>query len=157
VQWSRDGDRLLVVEGTAREASAPRALLLCAGTSTCRPVAGGDETVADPAWSRSEAMAYVRTDRRQLWVANPDGSGAHRLVAAGEGVAAPRWLPDGRHLVFARDRHVWLLDAAETGDGAVAVPVAGPLGRVGAAPAAPAHEPGDLSPDLAEHLFSVAP
>jgi dipeptidyl aminopeptidase/acylaminoacyl peptidase len=156
VQWSRNGDRLLVVEGTAREAGAPRALLLCAGVSACRPVAGGDEAVADPAWSRSGAMAYVRTDRRELWVANADGGDARRLVGAGEGVAAPRWLPDGRHLVFVRDERVWLLDAA-AGDGTAAVPVAGPLGRVGAAPAAPAHEPADLSPNLAEQRYSVAP
>ena len=155
VQWSRNGDRLLVVEGTARETEAPRALLLCTGTSSCRPVAGGDEAVADPAWSRSGAMAYVRTDRRQLWVANPDGGEARRLTAAGEGVAAPHWLPDGRHLLFVRDGHVWLLDAG--GDGGAAVPVAGPLGRARAAPTAPTHEPADHSPDLAEQMFSVAP
>jgi dipeptidyl aminopeptidase/acylaminoacyl peptidase len=155
VQWSSNGDRLLVVEGTAREAGAPRALLLCTGPSACRPVAGGNEVVADPAWSRSGAMAYVGTDRRQLWVANPDGGEAHPLLAAGEGVAAPRWLPDGRHLAFVRDRAVWLVDAG--GDGA-AVPLAGPLGREGASPAvAPAHEPADHSPDLAERLYSVAP
>jgi dipeptidyl aminopeptidase/acylaminoacyl peptidase len=157
VQWSRNGDRLLVVEGTAREAGAARALLLCTATSACRPIAGGDVAVTDPAWSRSGAMAYVRTDRRQLWVANGDGGEAHRLVAAGEGVAAPRWLPDGRHLVFVRDGRVWLLDGAGAGDGGVAVPVAGPLGRARAAPAAPTHEPADLSPDLAELLYSVAP
>ncbi|HMF84033.1 MAG TPA: hypothetical protein VKI01_12230 [Acidimicrobiia bacterium] len=157
VQWSRNGDRLLVVEGTAREAGAPRALLLCTGPSSCRPVAGGDEAVADPAWSRSGAMAYVGTERRQLWVANPDGAEARGLEAAGDGVAAPRWLPDGRHLVFVRDRRVWLLDAGNAARPAAAVPVAGPLGRDGAAPGPPTHEPPDLSPDLAEHLYSVAP
>ena len=156
VQWSRKGDRLLVVEGTARESGAPRALLLCTGTTACRPVAGGDEAVADPAWSPSGAMAYVRTDRRQLWVANPDGGEARPLLGAGEGVAAPRWLPDGHHLVFVRDAQVWLIDATPGGDGA-AVPVAGPLGQARATPAAPTHEPADRSPDLAEHLFSVAP
>jgi len=131
-------------------------LLLCTGTPACRTVAGGNEMVADPAWSRSGAMAYVRSDRRQLWVANRDGGDARPLVAAGEGVAAPRWLPDGRHLVFVRDRHVWLLDALDA-TGGDAVPVAGPLGRARAAPAAPIHEPADRSPDLAEHLYSIAP
>jgi len=155
VQWSRNLDRLLVVEGTARGPGAPRALLLCTNTSQCRPVAGGDVAVTDPAWSRSGAMAYVRTDRRQLWVANPDGDDARPIAAAGEGVAAPRWLPDGRHLVFVRDGSVWLLDAA--GDGSAAVPVAGPLGRSRPAPATPGYGPGDHSPDLAEHLYSVAP
>ncbi len=158
VQWSRNGDRLLVVEGTAREAGAPRVLLLCTNATACRPIAGGDEAVADPAWSRSGAMAYVRTDRRELWIANRDGADAHRVAAAGEGVAAPRWLPDTRHLLFVRDGSVWLLDATGVGDGrAPAIPVAGPIGRRRATSTAPAREPSDLSPDLAEQLYSVAP
>jgi len=99
-------------------------------------------------------MAYVRTDRRDLWIANRDGADARRIEAAGEGVAAPRWLPDARHLVFVRDRRVWLLDAAGAGD---AVPVAGPVGRRQGAPTASTREPADLSPDLAEQLYSVAP
>ena len=162
VQWSRNGDRLLVVEGTARESGAPRALLLCTTPAACRPIAGGDVTVADPAWSRSGAMAYVSTDRHELWVANRDGGDARRLETAGDGVAAPRWLPDARHLVFVRDGRVWLLDTADAGEGgsgrgARAVPVSEPLGRGRATRPAPAHEPADLSPDLAEQLYSVAP
>jgi dipeptidyl aminopeptidase/acylaminoacyl peptidase len=153
VQWSRNGDRLLVVEGSARESGAPRALLLCTDTTACRPIAGGDETVADPAWSRSGAMAYVHSDRRELWVADRDGADARRIGAAGEGVAAPRWLPDSRHLVFVRDHRAWLLDTS----GDAAVPVAGPLGPRRAARTTPTHEPADLSPDLAEQLYSVAP
>jgi hypothetical protein len=129
--------------------------LLCTNTTACRPVAGGDVAVADPAWSRAGAMAYVRSDRRQLWIADRDGAGARQLAAAGEGVAAPRWLPDARHLVFVRDGRLWLLDA--TGAGGAAVPVAGPLGRARAAPRPPTREPADLSPDLAEQLYSVAP
>jgi dipeptidyl aminopeptidase/acylaminoacyl peptidase len=155
VQWSRSGDRLLVVEGAARETGSPRALLLCTNTTACRPIAGGDVAVADPAWSRSGGMAYVRTDRRHLWIANQDGGDAREVTAAGEGVAAPRWLPDARHLVFVRDGRVWLLDAAApVGE---AVPIAGPLGRARAAPTSSTHEPADLSPDLAEQLYSVAP
>jgi dipeptidyl aminopeptidase/acylaminoacyl peptidase len=157
VQWSRGGDRLLVVEGTASETDAPRALLLCTSSVACRPIAGGDVTIADPAWSRSGTMAYVRTDRRELWIANRDGADARRIEAAGEGVAAPRWLPDTRHLVFVRDGRVWLLDATDDDGDTRAVPVSGPLGRGRAALPAPAHEPADLSPDLAEQLYSVAP
>jgi hypothetical protein len=71
-------------------------------------------------------------------------------------VAAPRWLPDTRHLLFVRDGRVWLLDATRE-DGDAAVPVAGPIGRRQAAPSTPAREPSDLSPDLAEQLYSVAP
>ena len=154
VQWSSNGDRLLVVQGTAREVGAPRALLLCTNTTACRPIAGGDEAVADPAWSRSGTMAYVRTDRRELWVANRDGADARRIEAAGEGVAAPRWLPDTHHLVFVRDGRVWLVDTNGSGE---AVPVAGPLGRRRGEPTASTREPADLSPDLAGQLYSVAP
>jgi Tol biopolymer transport system component len=137
VQWSRGGDRLLVVEGRARGAGAPRALLLCTATTSCRPIAGGNEPVADPAWSRAGMMAYVRTERHELWIANRDGADPRQITAAGEGVTAPRWLPDTRHLVFVRDGHLWLLDVSS----GAAVPVAGPLGR-GA---------------LSEQLYSVAP
>jgi dipeptidyl aminopeptidase/acylaminoacyl peptidase len=154
VQWSRNGDRLLVVQGTAREVSAPRALLLCTNTTACTRIAGGDEAVADPAWSRSGTMAYVRTDHRELWIANRDGADARRIESAGEGVAAPRWLPDTHHLVFVRDGRVWLLDVTGSGE---AVPVAGPVGRRQGATTAPTREPADLSPDLAEQLYSVAP
>ncbi len=124
VQWSRGGDRLLVVDGHSPAAGAPRSLLLCTRTTACHPIAGADEAVADPAWSGTGAMAYVRTERRQLWVADPDGDDAHQLTAAGEGVVAPRWLPDARHLVFERDGTVWLLDV----NGGEATPVGGPLG-----------------------------
>jgi dipeptidyl aminopeptidase/acylaminoacyl peptidase len=106
-------------------------------------------------------MAYVHSDRRELWIANRDGAEARRVEAAGEGVAAPRWLPDSGHLVFVRDGRVWLIDAAGAGDGgdggAGAVPISGKLGRSRETPVAPAHEPADLSPDLAEQLYSVAP
>jgi dipeptidyl aminopeptidase/acylaminoacyl peptidase len=142
-----------VVEGGDREPGAARALLLCAGAAGCRSVTASDEPVADPAWSRGGAMAYVRTDRRELWVANRDGAEARRITAAGNGVHSPRWLPDGRHLVFVRDGLVWLLDPS-SGD---SVPVAGALGAGGAS-AAPAQEPTDHSRDSRwELLYSVAP
>ena len=104
-------------------------------------------------------MAYVQTDRRELWIANRDGDDAHRVAAAGEGVAAPRWLPDGRHLLFVRDGRVWLLDAT----GAARRWSSGsPRGRSDRAPAGGTEgirrgSPSDLSPDLAEQLYSVAP
>jgi hypothetical protein len=154
VQWSRTGDRLLVVQGGASEADAPRALLLCKRLEGCSSITGNDKPVADPAWSRSGSMAYVSSERRELWVANSDGGDARRVAAAGAGVHAPRWLPDGRHLVFVSDGLVWLLDTA-VGE---AVPVAGPLDRVGRTRAARAHEPTDKSPGLRwEQLYAVAP
>jgi dipeptidyl aminopeptidase/acylaminoacyl peptidase len=154
VQWSRAGDRLLVVEGRAREAGSPRELLLCTRTASCRSVTGRDESVADPAWSRAGAMAYVWTERRELWVANRDGADARRITQAGEGVSAPRWLPDTHNLVFVRDGLVWLLDTA----GGDAVPVAGPIGRGRSTHAVPTQEPTDHSPgDRWEQLYTIAP
>jgi dipeptidyl aminopeptidase/acylaminoacyl peptidase len=96
----------------------------------------------------------VWTDRRELWVANRDGADGRRIAAAGDGVHSPRWLPDGRHLLFVRDGLVWLLDPS-SGDSA---PVAGPLGAGRGTPAAPAQEPTDHSPDTRwEQLYAVAP
>jgi Tol biopolymer transport system component len=123
VQWSKSGDRLLVVEGHVRDAGAPRALLLCTDATSCRPIAGGNEPVADPAWSRAGTMAYVSTERHELWLANRDGADGRRVTQAGEGVSGPRWLPDTRHLVFLRGGLVWLLDV----NAGEAVPVAGEL------------------------------
>jgi dipeptidyl aminopeptidase/acylaminoacyl peptidase len=154
VQWSRAGDRLLVVEGRAREAGAPRALLLCTRTAGCSSITGSDEAVADPAWSRAGAIAYVWTERRELWTANREGGNARRIAEAGEGVSTPRWLPDARHLTFVRDGFVWLLDTT----GGDAVPIAGPLGRGHDATPAPSQEPTDRSPGARwEQLYSVAP
>jgi Tol biopolymer transport system component len=153
VQWSMTGDRLLVVEGRAPESRAPRALLLCTRVEGCSSITGGNEPVADPAWSRSGAMAYVRTERRQLWVASSDGSDARRVHAA-KGVHAPRWLPDTRHLVFVANRLAWLLDTTS----GRAVPIAGPLGGTGKTTTAPAREPTDHSPGTRwEELYAIAP
>ena len=154
VQWSRTGDRLLVVEGHAPETDAPRTLLLCAAAAGCSSVTGGDALVADPAWSRGGAMAYVSTERRELWTANPDGAETRQLARAGDGVHAPRWLPDTRHLLFVRDGFVWLLDT--TGGDAVAI--AGPLGHGRRAAGRSLQEPTDGSHGPRwEQLYSVAP
>jgi Tol biopolymer transport system component len=135
VQWSRLGDRLLVVAGPSGGAT-PRSLLLCSRLTSCQPITGSDEVVADPTWSSTGAIAYVRTDRRQLWIAGPDGGGGHAVPAAGDGVAAPHWLPDAHHVVFVRDAMVWLIDVS----GGDATPIGGPLAT-----------------GAADQLYSVAP
>jgi dipeptidyl aminopeptidase/acylaminoacyl peptidase len=136
VQWSRLGDRLLVVNGSTGDASASRSLLLCTRATSCEPITAPDEGAADPAWSGTGAMAYVQGYNHELWVAGPDGGDAHSIGAAGDGVAAPRWLPDGHHVAFVRAGMVWLVDV----NGGGATPIGGPL--VGGA---------------ADQLFSVAP
>lgn len=136
VQWSRLEDRLLVVNGPSGNVNASRSLLLCTQTTSCRPITAPDEAVADPAWSGTGAMAYVQGDSHELWVAGPDGGDAHGITAAGDGVATPRWLPDGHHVVFVRDGIVWLVDV----NGGDATPIGGPLAG-----------------GAADHLLSVAP
>jgi dipeptidyl aminopeptidase/acylaminoacyl peptidase len=152
VQWA--GDRLLVIQGDAREAGGRRDLLLCTRTGDCNSITGNDESVADLAWSRGGTLAYVWSGRRELWVAH-DGADSRRLMNAGEGVSSPRWLPDTRSLVFVRDGLVWLLDTS-TGD-EEAVPVAGPLSSGSDRPT-PIHDTTDQSSGVRwEQLYSVAP
>ena len=94
---------------------------------------GGSGEYAD----RGQSQSPARLSR--AWLSGDQ----HRT--ASDGVAAPRWLPDTRHLVFVRDGRVWLLDTTGPGE---AVPVAGRVGRRQGAPTASTHEPADLSPDL---------
>ena len=109
----------------------------------CAPLAGaGAGPTLDPAVSRDgRRLAYVATDRitfgdagelppassirwnrsRRLVVARIDGTAA-RTVSTG-GVIAPRWAPDGRHLLFARAGYLWLVDADTGTETAIAGPI----------------------------------
>ena len=111
------------------EKPAPPECSCCART---RRPAGPSPAATKPSPTRRVApgaMAYVRSDRRELWIANRDGADAHRVAAAGEGVAAPRWLPDTRRLLFVRDGRVGCsMPPAEMEPG-------GPGGRSDRAPA----------------------
>jgi Tol biopolymer transport system component len=72
-----------------------------------RPRRACGPQIADmtPAWSRDgRRIAWVRygcalrRDQRGVWIANADGSGAHRVVWG----FAPSWSPDGKRLVLDR-------------------------------------------------------
>jgi dipeptidyl aminopeptidase/acylaminoacyl peptidase len=160
VQWQRTGDRLLAVEDRAGGSGSGPALTLCVLASGCQVVDRAAASVTDPAWSDSDRMAYVtnaagpgsaptRGDNSRLWVADRDGRAA--TVVAGGGATSPRWLPDGRHLLFTRRATLWLLDAA-TG---AAVPIAGPLGSRSIGPGGAA--PVDGTGRGTDRLFAVAP
>ena len=140
VQWSRNGDRLLVVQGTAREVSAPRALLLCTDTTACRPIAGGDGDVfvRDRVLSRTRRVSVSRSGHQA------NGTSFDAAISG-----------DGRSVAF--DSLASNLVPNDTNGSGEAVPVAGPLGRRRGAQTASTREPADLSPDLAEQLYSVAP
>jgi TolB protein len=48
---------------------------------------------------------------RTLWVENADGSGAHPLTSAGQGVYQPSWSKDGSHILYVKANSLWLIGA----------------------------------------------
>jgi len=56
------------------------------------------------AFSRYRTFVLNRPVRREIWVANPDGSGLHRLTRVKPNYVDeyPNWAPDGSRLVFTR-------------------------------------------------------
>ena len=63
------------------------------------PIGGFGSSAALDAWVHS----------RSMWLIDSDGSGAHRLRAAGTGIYWPHWSLDGNHLLYVRDLSVWLV------------------------------------------------
>jgi len=168
VQWSTASDRLLVVEPNAFGNGS--ALALCSTSDGCRVVAGSAGSVTDPAWSDLGQMAYVTSTtarapeasstplppdpESRVWVADSDGQGA--TVVASGGATSPRWLPDGRHLLFVRDKALWLLNTAN--GSSIAIAIAGSLGASPSAPGEPTRD--GLSADLQDGdqlFFAIAP
>ncbi len=58
-----------------------------------------------------------------LWVEQVDGSDAHPLLPAGQGVYQPLWSRDGSHILYMRDNSLWLIGA----DGGGPVKICGPI------------------------------
>ena len=66
-----------------------------------------------PDWSPDGTkLAYVSggVGRESIWVANADGTGAHRLTN-GRRDLAPEWSPDGTRIAFTRDAELWTMRA----------------------------------------------
>jgi Tol biopolymer transport system component len=131
IRWSPDGTRVAIVHSAGRMViGSPRVVTVCTTDGTCTPIAPGDDRTVDPAWSPDgQTIAFVRQpaegqpivrrgvpdwralyNSRQMWVANADGSDAHQVAAAGGGVAAPSWSPDGRRILYVRNDALWDLD-----------------------------------------------
>jgi Bacterial Ig-like domain (group 2)/WD40-like Beta Propeller Repeat len=135
--WSPDGTQL-AFEGW--ELSDTRYIYVMnadgSGAHSLRNTAGG----RSPAWSPDGSqLAFGRSD---IWLINPDGSGATNLTQ-GNGAFAltPAWSPDGSRLVFegrildSNRGHLFVinrdgtgLQPLDTGDDA-ALPVSGPTWR----------------------------
>ena len=60
---------------------------------------------------------------RTLWIENADGTGAHPLTSAGQGICQPRWSKDGGHILYVKDSSLWLIGA----DGGDPVEICSPI------------------------------
>lgn len=50
------------------------------------------------------------TASRTLWIANEDGSGARKLVMAGEDIHEPQWSKDGKNILYISQDCLWIMD-----------------------------------------------
>jgi Tol biopolymer transport system component len=147
VRWNPDGSRVAIVRGSGRMViDGPRTVTVCTTAGDCTAVSGEDNSTLDPEWSPDgQWLAFVSRPSRQqpemhgnvpdwpglyaarrLWVANADGSDAHQVDSAGEGVASPRFTSDGTRILYVRDDALWAIDLSSE----VATRVLGPIAPV---------------------------
>jgi len=146
VRWSPNGSRVAIVRSSGREVvDSPRTVTVCTTYGVCSPISGDDTATLDPAWSPDgRQLAFVSHPAierypemlgnapdwhepyaaRRLWIANADGSDAHQVDNAGDGVASPRWTADGQRILYVRDDALWTLDLTEGSTKEVLAPIA---------------------------------
>jgi TolB protein len=154
---SPDGHDLALVAGFGREIWHDKVLATCdVSTGTCRALPHRHGVIMlDPSWSpRANRIAFVQArdagtiggfgsvsrllswvHTRTLWVADPNGAGAHQLREAGTGVYDPQWSRDGRHVLYLRDNAIWLIGVP--GGPPVKIVDSSPVGSSPALPTAP--------------------
>lgn len=95
--WSPDSTRLVYSASTEGDLR-PLRIVDLDGSSTAIP---GTRGGGDPVWSPNGAfIAYVDTQRSEVVVVRPDGSG-RQVVAQG---SSPQWSPDSAQVAFVRQR-----------------------------------------------------
>lgn len=124
VTWGKSRERFLVVTPLSDQSSG---LHLCRPSGVCELVT---TTVSppgpQPAWSGDGRFAFVRRNASgsgQLVIAQPDGPSPVEVSHASDGVSAPTWMPDTRHLLFARGGALWLVEPHAGEPVAIAEPV----------------------------------
>jgi Tol biopolymer transport system component len=134
--FSPDGHTVAAVSGDGREIwRGGKHVVICRSSGNCTPVAGPASVVAlQSSWSPDgRTLVFTRASARgpfgpggratfspywtrrwqstsRLYLAAADGTGVHRLSAAGRGALDPVWGSDGS-LLFVRDDSLWLLPA----------------------------------------------
>ena len=112
--WSPDGKRIAFVRSVGGHG---RIWVMSAEGRNAHPLGlkGGG-----PAWSPdgsqlafAHAQSGVGRETVDLYVANADGSGLHRLTHERVGVVShhPSWSPDGRSMVYMKGRGLWTIGA----------------------------------------------
>lgn len=98
---SPDSSELLVIDGQGAPPKGPLWSIRLLGGSPRRL---GDITAETAAWS-PDGKKLVYTNLGEVFLANSDGSGSHKLLSVRGDVVNVAWSPDGTHLRF---------DASET-------------------------------------------
>src|ERR1700745_116763 len=111
---SPDGKTTAWVQSIAATISKQTYIRDTSGSAAARPVtlqATDERTDFDPAWSPdSNTLAFFstapkfssapRSDQRQLWTVNADGSGTKKITQLNGYAARPRWSHDGKQIAF---------------------------------------------------------
>jgi Tol biopolymer transport system component len=108
--WSPNSRRLAFSEAQEMDIGTLRRISVVNADGSGRRLFIG--SASDPAWSRDGSMiAYVGylsrlSETGHVTIARADGTGAHRLTAAGEAESSPAWAPTGRLIAFVRDSRI---------------------------------------------------
>ena len=124
-RWSPDGRRLLYGQWPHYDMPWDERALVVADLESGerRIIAGGSRVVnGDAVWSPDGGrIAYVSDrdhDFANIWVMDPDGGNARRLVKENNRHLSPCWSPDGRRIAYVRnddgDCQLWCWEGGET-------------------------------------------